>query len=81
MLSTLLEEPSPDPHQVAHPVEEALDYRIYQAQGMVGAQLDVGPAEAMGRLRAYALAHELRLSDVAASVLSGRLSWAGERRD
>lgn len=82
MLGTLLDgEPAPDAYLMTHAVEESLDYRIYQAQGMVGAQLDVGPAEAMSRLRAYALAHDRRLSDVVADVLSGNLSWEIERRD
>jgi hypothetical protein len=48
-------------------------YRIYQAQGMVMIQLDVSAREALVRLRAYAFAHERRLSDVADDVLSRRL--------
>lgn len=62
--------------QASHPrtgLEEALDYRIYQAQGMVSVQLQVNVVEAMVRLRAYALGNDLRLSDVADRVLSGRL--------
>ena len=38
---------------------------IYQATGMVMAQLDVGPAEALIRIRAYAFAHDRTASEVA----------------
>jgi hypothetical protein len=64
--------------QPAAGVEEAFDYRIYQAQGMVSVQLKVDLVEAMVRLRAYALANESRLSDVADRVLSGELQLEGD---
>jgi hypothetical protein len=41
---------------------------IYQATGMVIAQLDVDPAEALARIRAYAFAHNLTASEVAWSI-------------
>ena len=46
---------------------------VYQAQGMVMVQLGVRAEEALGRLRAYAYAHERRLSDVADDVIARRL--------
>jgi hypothetical protein len=64
--------------QLAAAVDEAFDYRIYQAQGMVSVQLEVDLLEAMARLRGYALANELRLSEVAQRVLSGQLHLEGD---
>lgn len=64
--------------QLAADVEEAFDYRIYQAQGMVSVQLKLDLVEAMARLRAHALVTELRLSDVADRVLSGELQLEGD---
>jgi hypothetical protein len=46
---------------------------VYQATGMVMAQLRVSPAEALIRLRAYAFAHEQTASDVAQLVISHHL--------
>ncbi|WP_327357643.1 GAF and ANTAR domain-containing protein [Streptomyces sp. NBC_01304] len=46
---------------------------IDQATGALMVQLDIGIEEAFIRLRAYAFAHELRLSDVAADVVAHRL--------
>ena len=56
-------------------IEKGLDHRaeLYQAQGMVMIQLEVGLKEAMARLRAYAYAHDERLGEVARQVVSGRL--------
>jgi hypothetical protein len=51
---------------------------LYQAQGMVMVQLRVSLAEAMSRMRAYAFAHELRLGDVAASVVAGEIRFDQE---
>jgi hypothetical protein len=45
---------------------------------MVSVQLEVDLVEAMARLRGYALANELRLSDVAQRVLSGQLHLEGD---
>lgn len=57
------------------PANEALEgtLDLYQAQGMVMIQLDVSLDEAMSRLRAYAYAHDRRLSEVAADVVARRL--------
>ncbi len=53
----------------------ALDNRmeVYQAQGILLAQLSVGLEEAMVRLRAHAYATDRRVSDVAKDVVTGRL--------
>lgn len=59
-------------------MEDAFDYRIYQAQGMVSVQLGVDLIEAMGRLRAHALAHDVGLGEVADNVLSGSLRLDSE---
>lgn len=47
---------------------------IYQATGMVMAQLGVGPAEALVRVRAHAFAHNLTASEVAWAIVERRLS-------
>ena len=46
---------------------------IDQAAGMLTEQLGVGIAEAFIRLRAYAYAHERRLSDLAGDIVARRL--------
>jgi AmiR/NasT family two-component response regulator len=46
---------------------------VYQATGIVMAQLEVSPAEALIRLRAYAFAHERTASDVAQLIISHQL--------
>jgi GAF domain/ANTAR domain len=57
-------------------LEDAMGSRleVYQAQGMVAVQLKVSLREAMVRLRAYAYAHDRRLSDVAVDVVARRIS-------
>jgi hypothetical protein len=46
---------------------------VYQATGMVMGMLDVGPAEALVRLRAHAYASGLTASEVAWSIVERRL--------
>lgn len=48
-------------------------FEVYQAQGMIMAQLGVGPEEAMLRLRAHAFVSEQRLAKVADGVLGGSI--------
>jgi hypothetical protein len=48
---------------------------IHQATGMVLVQLGVSATDALARLRAYAFAEQLLLSDVAHDVVSGRLRF------
>lgn len=42
---------------------------VYQAAGMVISQLEVGPAEALIRIRGYAYAHDMTASEVAYEIL------------
>lgn len=42
---------------------------VYQATGMIIARLDVGPAEALVRLRAHAFAHGMTASEVAWAIV------------
>lgn len=49
--------------------------QVHQATGMVIVQLGVSAAVALMRLRAYAYAHDRRLSDVAADVVARRLRF------
>jgi hypothetical protein len=46
---------------------------VYQATGMVMAQLDVSPIIALLRLRAYAFAHRLTATDVATQIIDRTL--------
>jgi hypothetical protein len=46
---------------------------VYQATGMLMARLEVGPAEALLRLRAHAYSHDLTASQVAWSIVEKRL--------
>ena len=46
---------------------------VYQATGMIMAQLDMSPAAALVRLRAHAFANELTASEVAQLITSRRL--------
>ncbi|KOU68059.1 hypothetical protein ADK57_15545 [Streptomyces sp. MMG1533] len=57
------------------PAEDLGAYRaeIDQATGMLTVQLGVGIEEAFVRLRAHAYAHERRLADVAADLVSRRI--------
>lgn len=49
--------------------------QVHQATGRISAQLDVGVAEALVRLRAYSYAHDRTIDDVAATVVSGALRF------
>ena len=48
---------------------------VYQAIGMIMAQLDVDTADALARLRAYAYAHDHTASEVAWAVVQRRLTF------
>jgi GAF domain-containing protein len=52
--------------------------QVYQATGMMMAQLGVGTDEALARLRAHAFAHGRTAVDVARDVLEHRLRFDGE---
>jgi hypothetical protein len=53
---------------------------VYQATGMVMAQLGVGAAEALTRLRAHAFANNLTASQVAWSVVDRKLSLEPDQK-
>lgn len=56
---------------------------VYQATGMIMGAMDVGPAEALVRLRAKAFMRGLTASELAWAIVERRLSLAGDewRRD
>jgi hypothetical protein len=54
---------------------------VHQASGMVAAQLEVSVAQAMIRLRGYAFAHNLPLTEVARDVVGRRLRFSAATGD
>ncbi|TFV78614.1 ANTAR domain-containing protein [Blastococcus sp. CT_GayMR19] len=55
---------------------------VYQATGMLIGALDIGPAEALVRLRAYAFSHGMTAAETAWGIVEGRVSlepgdWLG----
>jgi len=50
-------------------------YGVHQASGMVAVQLEVGVAQALIRLRAYAFGHDRPLAQVAEDVVARRLRF------
>ncbi len=54
---------------------------VYQATGMIQVQLDVDVAEALVRLRGYAFANGMTVSEVAWSVVERRLSFGPDDFD
>jgi len=48
---------------------------VHQASGMVAAQLEVSVAEGLARLRAYAFANDVMLSEIAEAVVTRRLRF------
>jgi hypothetical protein len=65
---------------VAVDLESGADFQyvVHQASGMVAAQLDVGVAQALIRLRAYAFTNERSLADVAREVVDRTLRFGPE---
>jgi hypothetical protein len=55
--------------------------RVYQATGMVSAQIGVRLEEALALLRAYAFAHDQALGEVAAAVVGRRLRLDNDDSD
>jgi hypothetical protein len=51
---------------------------VYQATGMVMAQLEVGSAEALVRIRAYAFAHDRTASEVAWDITERKMRFEPE---
>jgi hypothetical protein len=52
---------------------------VYQATGMIMAQLGVGPAEALIRLRGHAFAHDQTASEVAWAIVRRALSFEADQ--
>ncbi|MEO7352192.1 MAG: GAF and ANTAR domain-containing protein [Marmoricola sp.] len=73
-----------DAGQGAEDVNDLIDdsdgnrFEVYQAQGMLMVQLGVKAGEALARLRAYAYAHDLRLTDVAHDVIERRVEMESD---
>jgi hypothetical protein len=53
---------------------------VHQATGMVMAQLNVGPEEALVRLRAHAFVHGLTAAETARRIVARQLTLAEDRR-
>jgi hypothetical protein len=54
---------------------KGLRARVHQASGVISAQLDIGVADALVRLRAYAYAQERSVDEVAVEVMAGTLRF------
>jgi hypothetical protein len=65
---------------LAPSLESLLDLRteVYQAQGMVMADLGIDLAEALARLRAVAFAEDRGLNDLAADIVARRRRITGD---
>lgn len=75
---TLLTMQADAPAGVLSPQIEAesnLRLIVHQASGMVSVQLGISVADALVRLRAYAVAHDLLIDEVAARVIDRRLRF------
>ena len=61
--------------------EQPATYRpdVHQATGMISVQLEVSLAEALVRLRARAHAEDRPVAEIAADVLTRRLSFTGQQ--
>jgi ANTAR domain/GAF domain len=59
---------------------DACRAQVYQASGVLMAQLEVGSGEALARLRAYAYAQNRDINDVAEDVLAHRLRLTNDYR-
>ncbi len=65
------------PGRLAAELEAGSDLQlvVHQATGMIAAQLDVGVAQALISLRAYAFGNERSLSEVATDVVERRVRF------
>jgi hypothetical protein len=69
-----------DPH--AWLTGSPLDHtEVYQATGMVMAQLDVPAETALSRLRAHAFVHDRTIDDIARDVVARRLRFRHEKEE
>jgi hypothetical protein len=53
---------------------------VYQATGMIIAQLDVAPETALAKLRAFAFVHDRPIAEVAGEVIARRLRFDEEEK-
>lgn len=69
------------PGQLAAELEAGSDLRliVHQASGMVAAQLGIGVAQALIRLRGHAFSEGRPIDDVARDVIDRRLRFSSER--
>lgn len=65
-----------DPVFVVTIQSSALDWVVYQAEGMISAQADVSVGEAVFRLDEYSRSHGQTKHDVAVEVVARRLRFA-----
>ncbi len=67
------------PGKVAAELEAGADFRyvVYQASGMVAAQLEVSVGQALLRLRAHAFGNDRSLDEVARDVVDRKLRFGG----
>ena len=81
--SVLLMQAEAAPGMLAAQLEAGADFYsvIHQAAGMVSAQLGVGVAHAMVRLRAHAYGNERMLADVARDVVARTLRFESSHDD
>lgn len=72
-----------NPGSIASELETAADFHlaVHGAAGMIAAQLDVGIAQALIRLRAYAFGNNKSLKEVSSEVLARTLRFHGETSD
>jgi hypothetical protein len=54
---------------------------VYQATGMIMAQLDVPAETALSRLRAHAFVHDRTIDDIARDVVARRLRFTDEKEE
>jgi hypothetical protein len=68
------------PDSLALALEASAEFRlvVHQASGMAAVQLGVSVTEALVRLRAYAFAHDRKLSEVADDLVARRLHFDHE---
>jgi hypothetical protein len=79
MSTGLGESPFADGSRAWGHLSELSRVEVYQATGMVIAQLDVTPAEALVRLRAHAFANDLTASQVAWAIIERKLVLESDR--
>jgi GAF domain/ANTAR domain len=54
---------------------------LFQAQGMVMAQLQISLADALARIRAHAFGHDRSLADVAADIVARRIEFSKDEKE